>query len=113
MIESYVFGSMRVAGALYVADLKIIDGRVAAHWWRKAGHVVDVGDVDDILAAHPRHLVVGMGQPGMMRVAPALRSALAAARVELIEVPTAEAVGRFNALHAAGEKVAGAFHLTC
>jgi hypothetical protein len=113
MIEEFPFGSMKIAGQVYQGDLKIIEGQVVAHWWRRQGHVLDVADVDDILAAHPAFLVVGTGHSGRMRVTEALRQAAQTARIELIAESTAPAVTTVNRLHAAGKRVAGAFHLTC
>jgi hypothetical protein len=113
MIEEYHFGSMAICGYRYQADLKILDGRVVTAWWRQQAHVLDVLDVEDILAAGPEILIVGMGQPGMMRVADSLRSTLAAQGIELTEEPTARAVQSFNRLFLEGKRVAAAFHLTC
>jgi hypothetical protein len=113
MIESYHFGSMTIGGEFHHSDLKIIGNRVVANWWRQEGHVLDVLDVEDILAATPGYLVVGRGQPGMMVVAETLRATLAAAGIELIDEPTDRAVRTFNRLHAEGQRVAAAFHLTC
>ena len=113
MIEEYQFGSMKIAGKRYRNDLKIVGERVIAGWWRREGHSVEEADVDDILAAKPGILVVGMGNPGRMQVTDPLRSALAGAGIRLIEEPTAAALQTFNRLSAEGKDVAGAFHLTC
>jgi hypothetical protein len=75
--------------------------------------VLHVFDVDDILVAAPEILIVGMGQPGMMRVAETLRATLVASGIELTEEPTAKAVQSFNRLCLEGKRVAAAFHLTC
>lgn len=113
MIETYSFGNIRINGKSYSSDVKIIGEKVVSNWWRKTGHVVDVDDVTDILNSDVEILVVGMGQPGLMKVSPALKSELKNRGIELIEKPTAEAYVEFNRLHAKGKKVAGAFHLTC
>ena len=113
MIEGYQFGSMKIAGKKYNNDLKIIDGKVISDWWRKEGHSVDQTDADDILAARPEVLVVGNGSPGRMQVEQSLRSALADAKIKLIEEPTERAMKTFNRLYEEGKDVAGAFHLSC
>lgn len=113
MIEAYSFGNMKIKGKNYTSDLKIIDGRVIPNWWRKTGHEVDVNDVNDILTSDVEVLVVGKGQPGMMRVSEALKKELLKKGVKLIEKPTAQAYVEFNKLYSEGKKVAGAFHLTC
>ena len=113
MIEAYSFGSMTIAGKRYGKDLKILRGEVRDNWWRKEGHRVDVGDVEDILEASPDVLVVGMGANGLMRVSDKLKKALTERGIQLIGQPSAEAARTFNKLHDEGKDVAGAFHLTC
>ncbi len=113
MIEAYSFGNIRVDGKKYTSDIKILHGNVISNWWRKTGHEVDVDDVTDILDSGIEILVVGKGQPGLMKVSSALRNELEKRGIKLIEKPTAEAYKEFNRLFSEGKKVAGAFHLTC
>ncbi len=113
LIEEYRFGLIRIAGETYRNDVKIIRGAVVPKWWRKSGHVIDVRDVRDILAARPAVLVCGIGSSGMARVSGSLSLRLAEEGIELLVQPTARAVELFNRLHEKGEDVAGAFHLTC
>ena len=113
MIENYHFGEIKVNGRRYSGDIKIIAGEVISGWWRREGHVLSVGDIDDILAASPEVLVVGMGSPGNMKVDDELRKHLAGLGTILIEQPTSEASKTFNGLFKSGRNVAGAFHLTC
>lgn len=113
MIEDYRFGTIQVNGKRYDGDIKIVSGEVVSDWWRKEGHAVDFSDIEDILAARPETLVVGMGEPGNMRVREALRKHIAEVGITLIEEPTARAVETFNELSGPGRRVAGAFHLTC
>ena len=113
MIEAYSFGSLTFAGKRYQKDLKILGGEVRAGWWRKEGHRVDVGDVEDILEAAPAILVVGMGANGLMRVSDRLEQTLADKQIQLIAQPSAKAAKTFNQLTGEGKDVAGAFHLTC
>ncbi len=112
-IQAYRFGTMTVDNQAHVHDLKIIEGIVAPRWRRRESHTVSPGDIDDVLAASPRYLVVGMGQPGRMRVDAELAGILADLGIELIEEPTDQAIHTFNRLFQDGRKVAGAFHLTC
>jgi hypothetical protein len=113
MIEQYSFGRMVISGRAYNADLKIINGRVVADWWRKAGHLVEKDDVTDILAAKPQYLIIGKGKPGLMRVSGQLAAELQDLGIELVVEPTASAVESFNRMVAAGRQVAAAFHLSC
>jgi len=113
MIEAYSFGSLTFAGKRYKKDLKILRGQVTDNWWRKEGHRVDVGDVEDILEAGPAILVVGMGANGLMKVSDKLKTELADKNIQLIAQPSGDAARTFNKLLEDGKDVAGAFHLTC
>lgn len=113
MIQAYSFGRMVVQGRAYSEDLKILQGQVKPYWRRRSGHRMDVEDLQDVIEARPRVLVLGTGSSGMVRVSEDLLQVLRSAGIEVVVEPTAEAVRTFNALLRDGEEVAGAFHLTC
>ena len=114
VIEEYATGMyMKVNDEVHRNDLKIIDGRVKGDWWRKEGHRLDTGDIQDVLSAEPDTLVIGTGYAGNMQVSEAVRSALADRDIRTVAQNTRDAVDTFNELQADGEKVAGVFHLTC
>lgn len=113
MIESYSFGSMTITGQSHRNDLKIIDDKIVGNWWRREGHALYAQDIDDILYASVETLVVGTGAYGGMRVTEEAAQAIEGQGINLVAVPTKEAVSIFNSLHAQGKRVAGAFHLTC
>jgi hypothetical protein len=113
MIESYSFGSMTITGQSHRNDLKIIDDKIVGNWWRREGHALYAQDIDDILYASVETLVVGTGAYGGMKVTEEAAQAIEGQGINLVAVPTKEAVSIFNSLHAQGKKVAGAFHLTC
>lgn len=113
MIDRYTFGRMVIDGEVYQTDLKIVCGQVQAGWWRREGHLVEVEDVTDILAARPEILVVGTGSPGRMRVSQALLRALRELAIEWVTQPTPAATATYNQLAAQGRNAAAAFHLTC
>jgi hypothetical protein len=114
MIDHYTTGShMTVRGTRYRKDLKIIHGEVMGNWWRKEGHRLAVGDIDDILTASPQILVIGTGYAGNMRVPDTVRQTLADHQIKVIAQTTAEATTTFNRLVDEVIDVAGDFHLTC
>ncbi len=112
-IEDYSFGRIVISGKTYTSDVKIILEKIVPNWWRKEGHYLYLEDIEDILASEAEILVVGTGAYGVMKIDPSVREACAQKGIRLEAFNTAEAVKRFNALAEAGEKVAGAFHLTC
>lgn len=113
MIESYSFGNMTVTGQTHQNDLKIIEDKIIGNWWRREGHALYPQDIDDILYASVETLVVGTGAYGGMKVTEEAALAIEGQGINLVAVPTKEAVSIFNNLHAQDKRVAGAFHLTC
>jgi hypothetical protein len=113
MIEDYGFGSMTVRGQNRRNDLKIIDDEIVGNWWRREGHALYSEDIDDILYSAAEVLVVGTGAYGNMKVTDEAARAIKARGIQLVAVPTKEAVKIFNTLRGQGKRVAGAFHLTC
>ncbi len=113
MIEGYSFGNMQIQGQVYKDDLKICRGKVIYPWRRKSGHNVRVEDVKDILASDPEIIVLGQGQPGLMQCSQELREYLQQEGIELIVVPTSEAIDKFNDLYEQGRNICAGFHLTC
>lgn len=112
MIESYRFGEMVVDGKTYHADLIVYPDRVDASWWRKEGHKLGIADIADVINAQPECLVVGTGNPGLMKVLPETRNHLQQQGIQLIVEPTEQAYTTYNKLSVT-KRVIGAFHLTC
>src|SRR4030042_3225219 len=90
-IDSYEFAHMVIDGQAFRTDLLIWPGRIKSDWWRQEGHLLQLADVYEALAADPQVLVVGTGNPGNMRVDPDLESYLKEQGIELVVKPTREA----------------------
>ena len=114
MIDEYITGShMMVNGKTYRQDLKIIRSEVKGNWWRREGHCLNSDDIQDILAARPKVLVIGTGYAGNMRVPGSLLRTIENHQIKVIAETTADATRTFNRLQKERLDVAGAFHLTC
>ena len=121
MIEDFSFGRMRVAGEEHGKDLVVFapgvrgpEEVVEGGWWRKEGHGLCPADLESVEEARPRVLVIGRGAYGRMAVPERTLAWLRGLEIETVAcATTGEAVERYNALLAEGERVAGAFHLTC
>ncbi len=106
----YAFGVVEIDGEVYRKDLIIFpDGSIHHSWWRADGHVLTVADIQIILVTDPSFLVVGAGNSGMMKPDAGFK----AKGVQVIILPTAQAVQEFNKLLSQSESCAGCFHLTC
>jgi len=113
MIDDYAFGRITIDGMTYTSDVIIYPDHVDPSWWRLTGHRLQPEDLSDVFAAEPEVLVVGQGNPGLMRVPEATRRAAAERGIELVVCKTDEACRRYNELAAQGRKVVAALHLTC
>jgi len=112
-IENYAFGSMTVDGRDYKDDVTIVGDTVSGDWWRTQGHLCQESDLEEVFEARPRVLVLGKGSSAMMRVSADVDRRCRKLGITLVALPTEQAVEEFNRRAAAGENVAGAFHLTC
>ncbi len=113
MIEKYDFGKIVIDGKTYTDDVRVVEGKVLPKWWRKEGHFLDVGDLEEVFSKPVKILVVGTGYSGVMKVGESVRKYCREHGIELIEMITGNAVRKFNELSARKKDVAGAFHLTC
>lgn len=109
----YSFGHLRWQGEDYRRDVILRGDTVLSPWVREHGHRLKFRDLAEIMAAPPRHLIIGTGQRGVMEVPDKVLDGLAAAGVDAEPMPTAQALQRFVELRARGKDVAAALHLTC
>jgi hypothetical protein len=112
-IDSYQFGKIVIDGKAYKSDCLIIGGSVKANWWRKQGHLLTPDDLERVIAAKPKFLVVGCGTSGMMKVPEGINQILQEHGIELFSANTNKAVEKFNELADKDKNIAAALHLTC
>ena len=111
-IDSYRFGRIVIDGQSHTKDLIILPGRVIEGWWRREGHTLQLDDLQEVLAARPDLLIVGLGAYRRMRVTDQVRTSLDRAGIELVAQSTKQACEIYNQLR--GQMtVAAALHLTC
>lgn len=111
-IDAYRFGQIVIDGTPHHRDVIILPDRVIAGWWRKEGHTLHPKDLESVFEAAPEVLVVGQGAHGLMRITQEAELALHDAGIELIALPTGQAVETYNRLRDQ-RAVAVALHLTC
>jgi hypothetical protein len=112
-VDAYSFGEIRIDGKPYTSDVIVWPGRVKSPWWRAEGHNLCPADLDEVLRAPPKVLVIGTGYYGRMRVPPETLSALQAQGIEVHVGKTSEAVAELNRLARESADVVAALHLTC
>ncbi|MFO7800792.1 MAG: MTH938/NDUFAF3 family protein [Desulfovermiculus sp.] len=113
MIESYSFGRMKIQGRVFTDDVLLCKEKIVSPWWRERGHAVTIKDLDAILGDKPEIVILGQGEPGMMKGTQELQAYLQGLGIEFIQVPTKEAVELFNRYLVQGKTVCAGFHLTC
>lgn len=112
MIDSYDFGEVMIDGKRYTSDLIICPDGIKAQWFRREGHRLCTDDLGDVLDKKPDVIVVGTGNPGLMRVLPETEKLIESKGIKLIVQPTREACRTYNQL-TSSQKVIALLHLTC
>ncbi len=112
-ITDYRFGRVKIGGKPYHRDVLIIEDEILSPWVRQEGHSLCPDDLAWVVSRRPRVLVIGTGAFGRLRVPEETREWLRSRGIELIVLPTAEAVEEYNRRAAAAERVACGLHLTC
>ncbi len=120
MIDSYEFGTIVIKGRRYSSDVIIYPDRVKDDWWRKEGHQLCIDDLEDVIEENPDTIVVGKGNPGLMRVLPETEEYIKSKGIKLIIQSTKEACKTYNQLSSpptagfsTSQKVIALLHLTC
>lgn len=112
MIDSYEFGRIVISGKTYEHDLIILPDKIIDNWWRREGHKLSIADIETIIAASPRTVVIGTGASGMMRVLEETKKEFSSKGIEIIVDETKKACATYNEIYKT-RKTAAALHLTC
>ncbi len=113
MVDDYEFGRIVVGGKEYRSDVVVGEEVIVENWWRKEGHRVCVDDLGWIEKADAEVVVFGTGAYGRVKVDEDVVSFLKERGVQVLILPSKEAVEKFNELKRSGRKVVLAVHLTC
>jgi putative phosphoribosyl transferase len=112
-IDSYTFGNMVIDGKEYDQDLIVFPDRIRDNWWRGNGHMLKIGDLQEVVEYKPELLIIGTGASGRMKTELSTKDSLHQEGIKYIEKLTGDAIKLFNQEMQNGTKVVGAFHLTC
>ena len=112
MIDSYDFGEVVIDGKRYTSDVIILPNGIRDQWFRREGHRLCIDDLGDVLDKKPDVIVVGTGNPGLMRVLPETEKLIKSGGIKLIVQPTREACRTYNQLSPSHKAIA-LLHLTC
>src|SRR6266566_5382161 len=114
-IDRFTFGSVRIDGVIYEHDVVIARGRVRKRKKKASKPFRDVFghtpvSVEENIPWDCRRLVVGTGADGALPVMGAVKQEAARRDVELMTVPTGEAI---ETLQAEREDTNAILHVTC
>lgn len=113
MINDYQFGQIKINGQNYNHDIFIdIDGNIK-FWQRRESHLVEANDIKEAIADGSKILIIGTGAFGVAKVSDKIHDLIQEKRIELIILPTSEAVKKYNQLKQKGQLVTAYLHLTC
>lgn len=113
-IDAYHFGTITVNGKDYDDDIVITASAVFPNWWRREGHEVSLFDIIEHLDPKPKRLIIGTGAHGVCEVLQELEDYCKRERINLMAIPTPEAVVEFNSLAEEEQgKTITALHLSC
>ena len=116
-INSFNFGFIVVDGKQYVYDVVILpDGTVKEREASKArlgSHTIAWSDVAHIGKEQPEVIVIGTGVSALARLSEDAGVNLRQANLNLVLLPSPQAVEKFNQLAREGKRVAALIHITC
>ncbi len=112
MIDSYKFGQIVIDGKKYDSDLIIYPDNVDYKWWREEGHLLQKKDLLKVNEYKPEILIIGTGNPGLMKVTEETKNYFESKGISLIIEKTEDACKTYNKLKD-NKKIIAALHLTC
>ena len=114
MIEEYGFGMISVQGYSYARDLIVLPEHVIENWEREHCHKLALTDIREALESQSYDvLVIGTGKFGLLHLSSDFKAYLAQNNISYFAETTDKAIERFNTMTESGQRVIGAFHLTC
>lgn len=111
-INSYSFGKIKIDGRIYTSDVIISENAVPINWQRQDSHLLQIDDVEKIIAANPTRVIIGTGFLGLMKVDPEIKTIFMKNNIKLQVEKTKRAVKMYNSLKNK-ENVVAALHITC
>jgi hypothetical protein len=116
-IDGMGFGWITVEGKKHRHDVVIFpSGKVKR---RKGGflmfgsHSFKLKEFEELCAENAEVIVVGTGTNGVAKVSKEVMDFLRKADIELVILPSSEAVRKFNEFVESGKKVGAIIHVTC
>ncbi len=116
-VNNFEFGSIVVDGKQYAYDVLVLpDGTVREREASKAkfgSHDIKKGEVEQLAKARAEAIIVGTGTDAMAAVSRDAQAYAKEAKLNLVVLPSSEAIEKLNELADKGKRVAALIHITC
>ena len=116
-INSFSFGSIIIEGKKYGRDILLFpDGVVRERkggFWKFGSHSIKKSEIEELVKANPEVVIVGTGTSARAKIAPDAESLVKEANLELVQLPSHQAIERLNQLAEEGKRIAALIHITC
>lgn len=116
-VNSLSFGSIVIDNKKFSRDVLIFDdGTVEQRWgglWMFGSHSIKRNEVERLLRDEPEIVIIGTGTNGKARLDSEAGGWLKTKNLEVLILPSYEAVTKLNEIVDQGKKVACLIHITC
>ena len=116
-VNSFDFGFIVIDGKRYGYDVVVLpDGSVKEREASKAmfgGHAINKGEIEELAETKPGTIIVGTGTSGMAAVSEDAQAYAEEAKLNLVVLPSSEAIEKLNQLVDEGRNAAAIIHITC
>jgi len=112
-IDSTSFGFITIDKKTYSHDVIVTSEGKVKEGRTEVRHLLGRREFFDLLFERPEVILIGSGQGGALEVSEEISRFAKEKDVELIVLPTPEAVKEFNRLCEEGKRVAAYIHVTC
>ena len=116
-VNSLSFGSIVVDNKKFSRDVLIFtDGTVEQRrggLWLFGSHNIKRNEIERLLRDEPEVVIIGTGTNGKAHIAPKAESWLKTKKLEVLVLPSYEAVTKLNEMVDQSKKVASLIHITC
>ena len=116
-IDRFSFGSIVIDGRSYDRDVFLhADGSVEKRkggFWKFGSHSIKKTEIEKLLQSKPEVLVIGTGTQGKVGLTADADALIKQSKLEVLIVPSRDAMEKFNQITAQGKRVAALIHITC
>ncbi len=116
-VNSFEFGSIVIDDKQYDYDVVVLpDGTVREREAAKAKfgeHAIKRSEIEELVKTNPEIMIVGTGTDGLASMSKDTQGYARKAKLNLVVLPSSEAIQKLNQLLDERKRVAALIHITC